>query len=89
MKTLKMSRVLGAVPVVVMAWSMSIGGQAPQALTAQDKAEIQSLFTGYAKALGSCAANEYADLVRLAPFAQPYRDPRPTASASFPYPCTP
>ena len=62
MKALKMLRVLGAVPVVVMVWSMSIGGQAPQALTAQDKAEIQSLVTGYAIALGSCAANEYADL---------------------------
>ena len=54
MKTLKMLRVLGAVPVVVMAWSMSIGGQVPQALTAQDKAEIeiQSLVTGYAKSAG-------------------------------------
>ena len=62
MKTLKVLRVLGAVPIVVMAWSMSIGGQAPQALTAQDKSEIQALVTGYATALGSCAANEYADL---------------------------
>ncbi len=36
--------------------------QAPQVVTDQDKAEIQALVTGYAKALGSCAANEYADL---------------------------
>jgi hypothetical protein len=33
-----------------------------QALTDQDKAEIQSLVTGYAKALSSCAAGDYADL---------------------------
>jgi hypothetical protein len=38
------------------------GGQAPQVITDQDKAEIQALVTGYARALGSCAANEYADL---------------------------
>jgi hypothetical protein len=62
MKTLKMSRVLGAVAVVMMAWSIIIGGQALQALTTQDKADIQALVTGYAKALGGCAANEYADL---------------------------
>src|SRR5215470_15225262 len=36
--------------------------QAPHALTDQDKAEIQALVTGYAKALGNCAANDYADL---------------------------
>jgi hypothetical protein len=33
-----------------------------QALTDPDKAEIQSLVTGYAKALSSCAATDYADL---------------------------
>src|SRR5512144_1887529 len=37
-------------------------GHAQQVLTDQDKAEIQGLVTGYAKALGSCAVNEYADL---------------------------
>jgi len=36
--------------------------QAQQAVTDQDKQEIQALVTGYARALGTCAANEYADL---------------------------
>ena len=36
--------------------------QAPQVVTDQDKSEIQALVTGYAKALASCAANDYADL---------------------------
>jgi hypothetical protein len=35
---------------------------AQQTLTDQDKAEIQALMTGYAKALATCAVNEYADL---------------------------
>src|SRR5215831_6708268 len=39
-----------------------VAGQAPQVVADQDKTEIQALVTGYAKALGSCAANEYADL---------------------------
>src|ERR1051326_3114982 len=39
-----------------------VAGQAPQAVTDQDKTEIQALVTGYAKALGSCAVNDYADL---------------------------
>jgi hypothetical protein len=41
-----------------------VGAQAnvQQALTAQDRAEIQELSARYAKALGSCAAEEYADL---------------------------
>lgn len=37
-------------------------GQSPQAITDQDKVEIQGLVTGYAKALAGCAANDYADL---------------------------
>jgi SnoaL-like protein len=36
--------------------------QSPKTLTAQDKAEIQALVTAYARTLGSCAANDYADL---------------------------
>src|SRR5262245_33870763 len=36
--------------------------QAPQVLTDQDRIEIQALVTGYARALASCAANDYADL---------------------------
>jgi hypothetical protein len=40
----------------------AVAGQVPQMVTDQDKAEIQALVTGYAKALGGCAANDYADL---------------------------
>ena len=58
MKTMKallsMSALIGVVaPVVVSA-------QPP--LTVQDRTEIQELVTRYARALGSCAAEEYADL---------------------------
>ena len=49
--------VLGLLSVVSI-----VAGQAPQTVTDQDKSEIQALVTGYAKALGSCAANDYADL---------------------------
>lgn len=42
--------------------SMALAAQAPQTLTEKDKADIQALVTGYAKALGSCAASDYADL---------------------------
>jgi hypothetical protein len=48
--------------IVVILCSFTAAGQAPQILTDQDKAEIQALVTGYARALGSCAANDYADL---------------------------
>lgn len=41
---------------------VSASAQTPPALTEKDKADIQALVTGYAKALGSCAANDYADL---------------------------
>src|SRR5215813_13830897 len=54
MKTRMMLGVLFLVSIVV--------GQTPQQLTDQDKTEIQALVTGYAKALRSCAANDYADL---------------------------
>jgi len=56
-----MSRALAAIAIAVMIWT-NAAGQSPQPLTAQDKADIQGLVTGYAKALGSCAANDYADL---------------------------
>jgi len=36
--------------------------QAQQTLTAQDRADIQALTAGYARALGGCAAEEYAEL---------------------------
>jgi SnoaL-like protein len=47
---------LGA--LLVTAGSVS----AQQTLTAQDRAEIQELSAKYAKALGSCAAEDYADV---------------------------
>ena len=62
MKTLTMSRMLGVVAMAMMVCSMSAVGQASQAITAQDRADIQALVNGYARTLGSCAASEYADL---------------------------
>ena len=47
--------------IAVMLCSMRAAGESP-AVTAQDRAEIQSLVTTYAKALGTCAAGEFADL---------------------------
>jgi hypothetical protein len=45
---------------VVLSTAVSISAQG--ALTAQDRTEIQNLTARYARALGSCAAEEYADL---------------------------
>ena len=51
------------VPMIsIMLISMSATAQAPQAVTPQDRTEIQALVTGYARTLGTCAASEYADL---------------------------
>jgi hypothetical protein len=44
----------------VVTISMSLAGQS--SLTPQDRAEIQDLSAKYARTLGSCAAEEYADL---------------------------
>jgi hypothetical protein len=41
-------------------WLARLDGQA--SLTAQDRTEIQNLVASYARALGTCAAEEYADL---------------------------
>jgi len=52
-------------PVLVLVVAASTAGSAaPQgeALTAQDRAEIQELVARYARALGDCAAEAYADL---------------------------
>jgi hypothetical protein len=46
----------------VMLWLPGAAVQAPRVLTEQDRTEIQGLVTGYAKALASCAANDYAEL---------------------------
>src|SRR5262245_22511682 len=59
--------------IVVMLCSLSTAVQAQQAVTDQDKQEIQALVTNYAKALGSCAANEYADLFDMGYFASGFR----------------
>ena len=49
--------------VAMMLGALAAGtAGAQQALTAQDRADIQELMARYAKALGSCAAEEYADL---------------------------
>jgi hypothetical protein len=60
----------------LMAWSVVLsiliaaqslrGAAGPAALTAEDRAEIQQLMSRYARALGTCAAEEYANL-----FAEP------------------
>jgi len=42
--------------------ALAVGLQAQAGLTDKDRAEIQGLTAGYARALGSCAAEEYADL---------------------------
>src|SRR5215471_6404632 len=62
MKKPMMVCVLGVVSLMVALCSMNAGAQALQVLTDQDKSEIQALVTGYARALGNCAASEYADL---------------------------
>jgi len=51
-----------AVTAILLACGISAAGEAQQAVTAQDKAEIQSLVRAYARTLGGCAASEYADL---------------------------
>jgi hypothetical protein len=53
------SRLIVGVLLGVMALAR-LDGQVP--LTAQDRAEIQDLVARYARALGTCAAEEYADL---------------------------
>jgi hypothetical protein len=52
------------VMVMVLGAALLTTGRASaqQTLTAQDRAEIQELTATYAKALGSCAAEDYADV---------------------------
>ena len=47
---------------VFVATSAAVSVDAQGSLTAQDRADIQDLTARYARALGSCAAEEYADL---------------------------
>ena len=48
--------------VLALAILVAVPAMAQQAVTAQDRTEIQALVTSYARTLGTCAANEYADL---------------------------
>jgi hypothetical protein len=53
----------GLVVMVLGVVTLSMGSaSAQQTLTAQDRADIQELTAKYAKALGSCAAEEYAEV---------------------------
>src|SRR5262245_21800083 len=52
----------GITAMAAMLCSVYMWAQAPQALTAQDRTDIQALVTGYARSLGTCAASDYADL---------------------------
>ena len=51
-----------SVVLVAVLASPAVSAQAQQAVTAADRAEIQALVTGYAKALSGCAATDFADL---------------------------
>jgi hypothetical protein len=57
-----MSRMLSVMAIAVMVCSTRAAGQSPRTVRAQDKSEIQALVTAYARALGTCAANDFADL---------------------------
>jgi hypothetical protein len=56
-----MKQVFGAVTVGAMLLVASTAS-AQQALSDKDRAEIQELSAKYAKALGGCAAEDYADV---------------------------
>lgn len=60
MKTL-MLRATGVLIAALLLGSVT-GAQAPVALTADDRTAIQGLVSSYARVLGSCAAEEFADL---------------------------
>jgi hypothetical protein len=48
--------------VLALAILVAVPSMAQQAVTAQDRTDIQALVTSYARALGTCVANEFADL---------------------------
>ena len=52
----------GALMILGALLLMAGTASAQQTLTAQDRADIQELTVKYAKALGSCAAEDYADV---------------------------
>lgn len=49
-------------PLLIAALVYALPASAQQTLTDKDRADIQDLTARYARALGSCAAEEYADL---------------------------
>ena len=55
-------RIRSAVLTAILLVSAAVSVGAQGSLTPQDRAEIQDLTARYARALGSCAAEEYADL---------------------------
>jgi SnoaL-like domain len=57
-----MPRTLSILFLTATMYPVIAAGQAPQTLTGQDRADIQALVTGYARALGSCDATGFADL---------------------------
>jgi hypothetical protein len=58
---MKTSTLVRTFAVLIPAVLCSLSMQA-QSVTDQDKTEIQALVTNYARALGTCAANDFADL---------------------------
>ena len=57
---MRQAQTVAAALVLVLTMASPLAGQG--SLTAQDRAEIQELTAKYARNLGSCAAEEYADL---------------------------
>jgi hypothetical protein len=53
---------VAAIALAVVALSLRVDAQSVTTLTDDDRTAIQGLVTGYAKALGSCNAEQYADL---------------------------
>jgi hypothetical protein len=51
-----------ALAIVALGLSARVGAQGATTLTDEDRTAIQGLVTGYARALGSCNAEQYADL---------------------------
>lgn len=52
----------GTIPLIVLLSCAAARAQAPETLTPDDRTAIQGLVSGYARTLGACAAEEYADL---------------------------
>jgi ketosteroid isomerase-like protein len=52
----------GCAFLVVLWLGATASAQTPASLSADDRSAIQALVTGYARALGACSAEEYADL---------------------------